>query len=68
VWTGKFTTENTQIVEKKYSKSLQVKNLRIMFVSQSNNPLENDEIRTPETNLYQWESSPGLFQLHQRFS
>ncbi len=56
--TSKITTENTQILKKKYSKSLQVKNLRIMFVSQSNNPLENDEIRT-RNNFAQMGITPG---------
>ena len=49
--TRKTTTENTVFFTKKRLKNLQVENLRIMFVSESNNPLENDEIRTPETNL-----------------
>jgi hypothetical protein len=31
-----FTTENTVLVKKKYSENLQVKKLRIMFVSESN--------------------------------
>ena len=39
----KNTTENTVILAKNSPKSLQVKKLRIMFVSESNNPLENDE-------------------------
>lgn len=39
------TTGNTVFFTKKCVKYLQVKKLRIMFVSESNNPLENDEIR-----------------------
>jgi hypothetical protein len=39
----KNTTENTVFPAKYSAKYLQVKKLRIMFVSESNNPLENDE-------------------------
>ena len=39
------TTVNTVFFAKKSSQSLQVKKLRIMFVSESNESLENDEIR-----------------------
>jgi len=40
------TKGNEDFFTKKTTISLQVKKLRSMFVSQSNNPLENDEIRT----------------------
>lgn len=39
------TTGNTVFFTKKSPQSLQVKKLRIMFVSESNESLENDEIR-----------------------
>jgi len=44
------TNTITMFFQKKNTESLQVKELRIMFVSESNEPLENDEIRSPETN------------------
>jgi hypothetical protein len=34
----KITAENTEIVANYFAKNLQVKNLRTMFVSESNNP------------------------------
>jgi len=40
------TSGNKVFFTKKITISLQVKKLSSMFVSQSNNPLENDEIRT----------------------
>ena len=52
----KTTTENTVFFTRFYPINLQVKKLSSMFVSQSNNPLENDEIRTLKQTLLKTEN------------
>ena len=47
----KITAENTDFFGKKFVKSLQVKNLRIMFVVQSNKSYESNVNPTIETNF-----------------
>ena len=65
----KNTNENTGYFSKFSRINLQVKKLSSRFVSASNDPLVNDEIRPPETNIIQKrETSPGLFQSIYRLS
>ncbi len=59
------TTGNTVFFTKKSSQSLQVKKLRIMFVSESNESLENDEIRPlKQTHLKTGNYFPVCFNSH----
>ncbi len=58
----KITTDSIVFFTKKNTISLQVKKLSSMFVSQSNDPLENDEIRTlKQTSLKKGNNFPVCF-------